>query len=382
MRCEAAPVQLSRRSLMFSGGGALIGVGALASGLAFVRRIRRGATSSIQAPVRQAWLEKRHEAIIDPDIPIVDPHHHLWDHPGYRYLMEDFLADMRSGHDIRATLFEECGAMYRSWGPRELRSLGETEFATDVSHTFASGQYGSIQCCAGIIGYVDLMIGASAKGVLEQHIAVSEGRLRGIRNSSTWSADPSLKLYSSAPPGLLSDSRFREGVSTLNPLGLSFDAWVFQTQLSEIIDLAQAFPQTTIVLNHLGGPLAIGPYAGKREDAFAEWRDGIRKVSTWPNVYVKLGGLGMKLIGFSFMGDDMPPSSQQLEKAWRPYIETCIEAFGPHRSMFESNFPVDKGTCSYQVLWNAFKRIVAKYSAEDKSALFSGTATRAYRIVI
>jgi predicted TIM-barrel fold metal-dependent hydrolase len=378
----AVKAPLSRRSLMIAGGAALIGAGALASGIAFLRRIRRGITSPIQSPVRQAWLEKRHEEIVDPDLPIVDPHHHLWDRPGDRYLLQDFLADVHSGHNIRATLFEECGVMYRSTGPRELRSLGETEFATDVARTFASRQYESIQCCAGVIGYVDLRIGASATRVLEQHITVSDGRLRGVRNSSTWHPDPSLKIYSGSTQGLLLDRRFREGFAALNPLGLSFDAWMFQTQLNELVDLARAFPQTTIVLNHLGGPLAIGPYAGKRAEAFAAWRDGIGKVAACPNIHVKLGGLGMKLIGLTFFKNDMPPSSQELEKAWRPYIETCIEAFGPHRSMFESNFPVDKGSCSYQVLWNGFKRIVAGYSAEEKTALFSGAASKTYRIAI
>ena len=190
-----------------------------------------------------------------------------------------------------------------------------------------------------------------------------------------------LKTFTAGgPPGLLLDKGFREGFATLAPLGLAFDAWMFQTQLSDLVDLARAFPQTTIVLNHCGGPLAIGPYAGKREEAFSEWRDRIREVASLPNTYVNLGGLGMKMIGFTFFEDDMPPSSQDLEKAWRPYLETCITAFGPQRAMFESNFPVDKGTCGYPVLWNAFKRIAAGYSAAEKAALFAGTASRFYRL--
>jgi predicted TIM-barrel fold metal-dependent hydrolase len=347
-----------------------------------MRRVRRSVPSSIQAPVRQDWLEQRHEKIIDPDLPIVDPHHHLWDRPGYRYLLQEFLRDVGSGHNIRATLFEECGAMYRSKGPRELRSLGETEFAAAVARNSASGQYGPTRCCAGIIGYVDLRIGAHAKEVLEKHISVSEGRLRGIRNGSAWHDDPSLAIYTGAPRGLLLDSGFREGFAALAPLDLSFDAWMFQTQLEDLVDLARAFPQTRIVLNHLGGPLAIGPYAGKRKDAFVEWRVGIRSVAGCPNVHVKLGGLGLKLIGFTFSGNDMPPSSKDLEKVWRPYIETCIEVFGPKRSMFESNFPVDKGSCSYQVLWNAFKRIVAGYSVDEKTTLFGGTASSTYQLAV
>ncbi len=164
-------------------------------------------------------------------------------------------------------------------------------------------------------------------------------------------------------------------------LGLSFDAWVFQTQLDDVADLARAFPQATIVLNHVGGPLAIGPYAGKREEAFAAWKQGVTAVaSASPNTYVKLGGLGMKLSGFTFFENDLPPSSQDLEQAWRPYIETSIAAFGPERAMFESNFPVDKGMCSYMALWNAFKRITSGCSAGEKTALYSGAATRAYRL--
>jgi len=280
---------------------------------------------------------------------------------------------------IVATLFAECGAMYRTDGPVELKSLGETEFVTGVARRGASGEYGSTRYIAGIIGYVDLRTGSRAKGVLEQHMAVSDGRLRSIRNGSASHADPSLRIYAGAPPGLLLERDFREGFAALAPLGLGFDVWVIQTQLKEVVNLARDFPQTTIVLDHLGGPLAVGPYAGKREEAFTEWREGIYEVASCPNVFIKLGGLGMKLIGFAFYESDLPPSSHDLEKAWRPYIETCIEAFGPQRSMYESNFPVDKGTCSYQVLWNAFKRIAAGCSADEKTGLFSGAASKAYQ---
>ena len=377
---RGAKAALSRRALLTGGAGILAASG-VASGIPSIRRSRRASTSSIQAPVRQDWLDKHHENIIDPDLPIIDPHHHLWDRPGYRYLLQDFLRDVISGHNIRATLFEECGAMYRSKGPQELRSLGETEFATDIAGMSASGQYGPTRCCAGIIGYVDLKIGARAKDVIEKHIAVSEGRLRGIRNGSTWHADPSLAIYSGAP-GLLLEPTFREGFAALGALGLSFDAWMFQTQLGDLVDLARSFPNTSIILNHLGGPLGIGPYAGKRAEAFADWQEGVRSVANCPNIHIKLGGLGLKSIGFTFFENDRPPSSQDLENAWRPYIEHCIEVFGPKRSMFESNFPVDKGSCSYQVLWNAFKRIVAGYSAEEKAALFGGTASNTYRLAI
>ncbi len=336
---------------------------------------------SRHAPVRPDWLAKRQEEIIEPDLPIVDPHHHLWDREGSRYLFEELLGDVKSGHAIRATLFEECREMYRSGAPQELRSLGETEFVNGVAAMSASGKYGPALCCAGIIGNVDLRMGARARDILEKHIAVSGGRLRGIRNGSTWHADERLKIYcSGAPEGMLLDKTWREGFAALAPLGLVFDAWLFQTQIAELADLARAFPETRIVLNHVGGPLGIGPYAGRREEGFAEWKALIQELAAFPNTFVKLGGLAMKISGFTFHENEMPPSSRDLETAWRPYIETSIEAFGPRRGMFESNFPVDKGMCSYPILWNAFKRIAAGASAEEKRLLFPNTALSVYRL--
>jgi predicted TIM-barrel fold metal-dependent hydrolase len=382
---------LSRRALMAASAG-LIGAAAAASDPARAQAPSAQAPSApapgaapvqpaSQWPVRADWLARRTEEILEPGLPIVDPHHHLWERPGYRYLFPDLLADVGSGHNIHATMFEQAGSMYRADGPEELKSLGETEFVCGVAAMSASGKYGPTRCIAGLVGYVDLRLGARAKGLLERHIAVSDGRLRGIRNGSTWSDDPTLKVFGgAAPPGLLLDKSFREGFAALTALGLTFDAWVFQTQLGDVVDLARAFPQAAIVLNHVGGPVAIGPYAGKREEAFAAWRARIQEVANFPNTYVKLGGLGMKMIGFDFVEKPEPPSSQDLAAAWRPYIETCIKAFGPQRAMFESNFPVDKGFCSYQVLWNAFKRIAAGYSADEKTALFSGAAKKAYRL--
>jgi predicted TIM-barrel fold metal-dependent hydrolase len=378
--CHSLEGLISQRILL-AGSAGLVGAAAIAARPAQAQGNPPPAVLPIQAPVRQDWLDKRHEEIIEPELPIIDPHHHLWDRPGYRYLFPELLADIGSGHNIRATCYEQAREMYRADGPDELKSLGETQFVSGVSAMSASGKYGPTRCITGIIGFVDLRLGSRAKGILERHIAVSDGRLRGIRNGSTYSNDPTLKTFTAGgPPGLLLDSGFRDGFAALAPLGLTFDAWMFQTQLEDLVDLARTFPQATIVLNHCGGPLAIGPYARKREEAFTEWRDRIRDVASLPNTYVKLGGLGMKLIGFTFFENEQPPSSQDLEKAWRPYIETCITAFGPQRAMFESNFPVDKGTCSYQVLWNAFKRIAAGYSADEKNALFSGAAAKAYRL--
>ena len=371
------------RRVLLAGSTGLVAAAGLAVRSALAQGTPTPGMPAVQAPVRQDWLDKRHEEIIEPELPIIDPHHHLWDRPNYRYLFPELLADVGSGHNIRATCYEQAREMYRASGPEELKSLGETQFVSGVAAMSESGKYGPTRCIAGIIGFADLQLGSRAKGVLERHIAVADGRLRGIRNGSTWSDDPTLKTFTAgAPKGLLLDKNFREGIAVLAPLGLAFDAWMFQTQLDDLVDLAGVFPQTTVVLNHVGGPLAIGPYAGKREEAFTEWRDRIRKIAALPNTYVKLGGLGMKMIGFTFYEKPDPPSSQDLEKAWRPYIETCIEAFGPQRSMFESNFPVDKGTCSYQVLWNTFKRIAAGYSAGEKTALFSGTAAKAYGLTL
>jgi L-fuconolactonase len=377
-----AELSLSRRALLTASAG-LAGAAALAPG-AFAQAqpqtlpvVQPGS----QWPVRAEWLARRTEEILEPDLPIVDPHHHLWVRPNYSYLFPDLLADVGSGHKIHATMFEQAASMYRDDGPEELKSLGETQFVCGVAAMSASGKFGPTRCIAGMVGYVDLRLGARAKGLIERHIAISDGRIRGVRNSSTWSDDPTLKPFASnAPQGLLLDKSFREGFAALVGLDLTFDAWMFQTQLGDVIDLARAFPQARIVLNHVGGPLAVGPYAGKREEAFKVWRDKIKEIAGFPNTYVKLGGLGMKMPGFDFVEKPEPPSSQDLANAWRPYIETCIAAFGPQRAMFESNFPVDKGSCSYQVLWNAFKRLAAGYSADEKTALFSGAAKKAYRL--
>jgi predicted TIM-barrel fold metal-dependent hydrolase len=377
-----AELSLSRRALLTASAG-LAGAAALAPG-AFAQAqpqtlpvVQPGS----QWPVRAEWLARRTEEILEPDLPIVDPHHHLWVRPNYSYLFPDLLADVGSGHKIHATMFEQAASMYRDDGPEELKSLGETQFVCGVAAMSASGKFGPTRCIAGMVGYVDLRLGARAKGLIERHIAISDGRIRGVRNSSTWSDDPTLKPFASnAPQGLLLDKSFREGFAALVGLDLTFDAWMFQTQLGDVIDLARAFPQARIVLNHVGGPLAVGPYAGKREEAFKVWRDKIKEIAGFPNTYVKLGGLGMKMPGFDFVERPEPPSSQDLANAWRPYVETCIAAFGPQRAMFESNFPVDKGSCSYQVLWNAFKRIAAGYSADEKTALFSGAAKKAYRL--
>jgi len=333
-------------------------------------------------PARPEWLARREEEVLEPELPIVDPHHHLVDRSETgRYLLPELLADTGSGHNITATVYLEWLSMYRAGGPEALRPVGEVEFANGVAAMAASGTYGKTQACAGIVGYADLSLGAEVENVLRAQVAAGGGRFRGIRYISAthprqgdWGS-PVLR-----PEGMLMDPRVRHGFAKLNPLGLSFDAWMYHTQLGELLDLARAFPETPIVLDHVGGPIGLGPYTGRRDDVFAEWSRKIRELATCPNLFIKLGGLGMKMFGFTVHEAEMPPSSEELAQLWRPYIETCITAFGCERAMFESNFPVDKGSGSYQVFWNAFKRIASGCSATEKAALFSGTATRFYRL--
>jgi len=337
--------------------------------------------SGLFADPREDWLAQRKEEVLDPARPIVDPHHHLWDRGAQRYLIEEMVADIASGHNIIATVYVEARSMYRAGGPEALRPVGEVEFVNGVAAMSASGGYGSAAICAGIVGHANLLLGDGARAVLEAEIAAGGGRFRGIRHSSAWHADAEVAgMYATRPKGLLLDATFRKGFACLKPLGLSFDAWLFQPQIGELADLARAFPDTKIVLDHCGGPIGIGSYANRREEIFPMWKASIQAIAKCPNVVVKLGGLAMRLLGYDFHERAMPPSSEEAAAAWRPYIETCIEAFGPDRAMFESNFPPDKGQCSYQVIFNAFKRIAVQYSEAEKTALFSKTATDVYRL--
>jgi len=330
---------------------------------------------------REDWLALRQEDIIDPKRPIVDAHHHLWDRGGQRYMIEEIAADIASGHNIVATVYVDCRSMYRAGGPEAFRPVGEVEFANGVAAMSASGGYGNTALCAGIVGHANLLLGEAARAVLEAEIAAGNGRFRGIRHASAWDADANIGgNYSTRPKGLLLDPTFRKGFACLAPLGLSFDAWLFHPQIGELTDLARAFPDTGIVLDHCGGPIGVGSYANRRQEIFAVWQASIRDIATCRNVVVKLGGLAMRLLGYDFHKRPVPPSSEDAAAAWRPYIETCIEAFGPERCMFESNFPPDKGQCSYQVIFNAFKHIAAPYSETEKTALFSKTATDFYRL--
>jgi L-fuconolactonase len=329
------------------------------------------------------------EEILNPTLRIVDPHHHLWDRAiealaalgGSRYLLDELLMDLDSGHDVCATVYVEAASMYRADGPSWLRPVGETEFANGVAAMSASGLYGTRRACAGIVSHADLRLGEHIQDVLEAHIRAGGDRFRGIRQGAAWDADPSiLGAIGRIGPGLYADRSFRSGFRRLAPLGVSFDAWLLQPQIPDLVDLVRAFPDTQIILDHVGAPLGVGVYSGRRVELFPVWKRSIQALSQCANVAVKLGGLGMPLLGLASYRSNTPATSEQLAVDWKPYVETCIEAFGPNRCMFESNFPVDRGTCSYTVLWNAFKLIAKSYSEDEKTALFNGTAQRVYRL--
>lgn len=337
--------------------------------------------SGLYTEPRSEWLAQYREDIIDPDRRIIDAHHHLWDRVGGRYLLEEITDDIATGHNVVATVYVDCRSMYRAGGPKAFKPVGEIEFANGIAAKSASGGYGPAAVCAAIVGHADLLLGDEVKPVLEAQIKAGNGRYRGIRHVSPWDADPAVAgNYINHPQQLLSDPQFRKGFACLGLLGLTFDAWLFHPQIPELTDLARAFPNQPIIMDHCGGPVGIGVYANRRDEVFKTWQTSIGELAKCENVNVKLGGLAMRLLGYDFHARAQPASSEELAKAWRPYMETCIEAFGPDRCMFESNFPPDKGQCSYQVLWNALKRIGARYSDTEQSSLFERTAAKVYTI--
>ena len=328
---------------------------------------------------REAWLAQVEEEILEPDLPICDPHHHLWDHPGSRYLLDELLADTGSGHNVVSTVFMECRAMYRADGPAALRPVGETEFVNGIAAMSASGRYGEGRLCASIIGFVDLTL-PEAGEVLDAQMAASP-RFRGIRHASGW--DPSQDVrnsHTNPSEGLLADGAFRAGFAELGKRGLTFDAWMYHPQIRELTALAQAFPSQPMVFDHFGGPLGIGPYAGRRQEIFAVWKNDVAELARCENVVAKLGGLVMPINGFGFHKRATPATSDELVEATRDYYLHMIDCFGPGRCMFESNFPVDKQSCSYHVLYNSFKKIASGCSHAEKAALFHDTAVRVYRV--
>lgn len=318
------------------------------------------------------------EFAIDPELPICDSHHHLWERPPKDYLLGELLQDLGSGHNVVSTVAVECRYSYRQGGPEELRPVGETEFLDQVASRVDADPAIETRVAAAIVGHADLTLGDKVAAVLEAHGAASPDRFRGVRHSTIW--DASSALRTDAPAGLLADSQFRRGFGCLGKLNLSFDAWLYHPQLPELADLARAFPDVTIILNHIGAPLGVGPYAGKRDEVFQVWSRGIGALASCPNVFVKLGGVGSLRSGYDWHERVVKPSSAELAAALKPYFEWCIEKLGADRCMFESNFPVEKLSTSYVNLWNSFKRITEKYSAGERAALFHNTAARVYRL--
>jgi predicted TIM-barrel fold metal-dependent hydrolase len=334
-------------------------------------------------PIREEWLALRHEDPIEPGLPIVDAHHHLWDRPGRSYRAVEMGRDIaESGHHIVATVYMDSGMGYATSGPESLRSVGETSW---VLHQARSMPPEGTQFGLGIVSRTDFRLGDSVRPVLEAHVAAGEGRFKGIRQLAIWDADASLtdplvQSTQGCGPGLLADESFRQGFRCLAELGLTFDTWVYSPQLPEVTDLARAFPETAIVLNHCGTPLAQGVYAGRQDETRSAWAAGLKELGKSGNAYCKLGGLAKWLTGSQLHLQATPPSSDDLVDAWRPYMETCLEAFGSSRCMFESNFPQEKPSCSYAAFWNACKKLSAGLQPHERHDLFVGTAARAYRL--
>lgn len=329
------------------------------------------------------WLGRHGEDVIDPARRIVDAHHHLWDRSrSPRYMPDDLLGDVGSGHNVISTVFVESRASWRQGGPEHLRTVGETEFANGMAALAASGDYGPIRFCAGIVANIDLRLPeALLAEALQAHRTAGGGRLKGVRQVAACHDSPDVRVSGPIPPpGLLASPEFRRGFRMLSEAGLGFDAWVYHPQIPEVASLADHFPESRIVLNHCGGPIGIGPYANQRARAMKEWDASIRDIARRENVFVKLGGLGMRLGGFELYRRARPPGSDELAALWSPYFNTCIEAFGASRCMFESNFPVEKSSCSYGVLWNAFKRVASGATDVEKECLFSLTASSFYRL--
>ena len=329
------------------------------------------------------WLALNEETTLEPDLPICDPHHHFWDFrteriPYQRYLIHQLADDINSGHNVRSTVFIECRSMYRPSGPAEMRPVGEVEFVQGLAAASASGLYGPGRAAAGIIGHADLKLGQGVKPVLEALQAASPNRFRGIRHSVGW--DPNPDVPNREDQWCLATSAYREGAKVLSDMGHCLETGMLFHQLPELADFAKAVPDLTIVLNHIGGLMRTGPYANREEEVMATWRRGIAAVAACPNIVIKLGGLGMPRYGFDWHEREKPIGSEELAESMAPLMNYCIEQFGPSRSMFESNFPVDKVSFSHHVLFNAFKRMSRGHSAVERADMFHDVAARVYRL--
>ena len=330
-------------------------------------------------PINEDWLAARQEVVLDKHQPIIDAHHHLFDRPGQRYLPEHLKSDIGRDLNVVATVLVQARSFYRTDGPEAFQPVGETEFAAGVAEAALTA--GGPKLCAAIVGYADLNLGDSVRPVLEAHICAGRNKFRGIRHIIAWDKDK--RLLNPAYPtteSLMDSKAFQSGFSQLADLGLSFDAWLYFPQIPRLTALARQFPSVHIVLNHCGGILGLGAYAGRRDDVFKQWRAAMSDLATCLNVSVKIGGLGMSLSGFDFDKQLTAPSSETLSITWRPWVETCFEFFSANRCMFESNFPVDKGSYGYVVGWNAMMRLASKLTTEERDALFYKTAASVYDI--
>ena len=328
---------------------------------------------------RAAWRASVVEDVLWPNQRICDAHHHLWDHTGDRYFAAELAADIGDGHNVRQTVYVECGSAYRTSGPAELAPVGETEFV--VSQEAELAQLVGRPVITGIVGFADMLLGDAAQNVLEAHVEAGGGRFCGIRHAAAWDGSPDIVNHQAGPPAqILLDPRFAKGVAVLGKMGLTYDVWLYHKQLPELVELARKVPQTTIIADHLGGPIGLGPYAGKREEVLAYCREHLSEVAKLPNARVKLGGIGMTVYGSGWHRLPKPPSSQVIADAWGDQIRWCIDTFGPERVMFESNFPPDGRSCSYRTLWNALKQTAERYSQAERDLLFHDSAVAIYNL--
>lgn len=333
---------------------------------------------------RLLWLDKTKEEIIEPDIPICDPHHHFWDkrtERGYpRYQLDELLTDITSGHNVRSTVFIEARSMYNANLPADESSIGEVEYVQGISAASASGIYGETRAAASIIGNANLNLGDGVKPILES-LSSASARFRGIRHSVTWDPHPEVENTALHKyEGQLVSDKFQAGAKVLSDMNMTFEAWLYFHQLPQLLEFAKSVPDLTIILNHIGGLVMNGPYENKREEVVKLWKDGIAKISECSNVVVKLGGVGMPRTGFDWHDRDSPIGSRELAASIAPYFNYCIEHFGTDRCMFESNFPVDKVSFSYHVLYNAFKRFSRGFSDSERAAMFHDNAVSIYKV--
>lgn len=324
----------------------------------------------------------RDEPILEPELAIIDSAHHLFHRPALRYMFEDFLTDVMSGHRIVSSVYVETLAFKRAGGPEMLQPLGEVEFANGVAALSASGLYGDCRICDGIVGFADLRFGSAIGELLDRALQTAPERFRGVRQLTIeHPSDAPFRYVTNRPQeGIMKMPSFREGFKELGSRGLSFDAAVFYQQLPELCALADAFPNVPIVLNHLGQAVLMELDPQRRSEVFDQWRLELREVARRPNVLCKIGGLGLPFWGFGFESRTDTVGYLELAQAWKPFVETAIEAFGPNRCMMESNYPPDGRSCGWVPLWNALKYLVRDASREDKAALFHGTAARVYRL--